>query len=329
MKDHPPLHSCIVIGAGISGLMAARTLADAGLDVLVLDKARGVGGRMATRRIESARFDHGAQTITPHDPQFQRLVDGWVSAGVARLWTHSLSNGDDPVIGPHFCGCDGMTAIPKLLATGLDFRLDTRVISIAPGNSRWIIRTGREEEFEAEAIISSAPIPQSLEMLRAGYAVLPTYVLGHLVNVPYDPALAVMLLYDSLSGIAEPGGMYLNDSAISCMIDNHAKGISPNGHGVTVLTTAPYARAHWDAPDNEIVAAMTARAAQWLPGKLLSAQVHRWRYSRPTTSYPEPFLLVDQPAPLLFVGDAFGHGTVEGAALSGLHAGSALLARTA
>ncbi|MFN5604922.1 MAG: FAD-dependent oxidoreductase, partial [Actinomycetes bacterium] len=41
----------VVVGAGLSGLMAARTLASRGWSVVVLDKGRGVGGRMATRRI--------------------------------------------------------------------------------------------------------------------------------------------------------------------------------------------------------------------------------------------------------------------------------------
>jgi NADPH-dependent 2,4-dienoyl-CoA reductase/sulfur reductase-like enzyme len=43
-----------VIGAGISGLTCARTLADHGVSVTVFEKSRGLGGRMATRRSENA-----------------------------------------------------------------------------------------------------------------------------------------------------------------------------------------------------------------------------------------------------------------------------------
>ena len=51
-----------ILGAGMAGAAAARRLAEAGLDVRVFDKGRGIGGRMATRRTEAgARFDHGAQ----------------------------------------------------------------------------------------------------------------------------------------------------------------------------------------------------------------------------------------------------------------------------
>jgi renalase len=50
----------IVIGAGLSGLIAAHTVQANGVRVVVLDKGRGVGGLLATRRTDSGVFDHGA-----------------------------------------------------------------------------------------------------------------------------------------------------------------------------------------------------------------------------------------------------------------------------
>jgi predicted NAD/FAD-dependent oxidoreductase len=38
-----------IIGAGIAGITAARTLANAGHKVQVFEKSRGAGGRMSTR----------------------------------------------------------------------------------------------------------------------------------------------------------------------------------------------------------------------------------------------------------------------------------------
>jgi phytoene dehydrogenase-like protein len=71
----------IVIGAGVSGLIAARTLQATGARVLGLDKGRGVGGRMATRRTDWGVFDHGAQFLTARDPQFRLLAAGGAVVG--------------------------------------------------------------------------------------------------------------------------------------------------------------------------------------------------------------------------------------------------------
>src|SRR5262249_6469606 len=62
------LRSCdaVIIGAGRAGLCAARTLTQAGLDVLVLEARTRVGGRVFTEPLSSgASIDHGGQGISP------------------------------------------------------------------------------------------------------------------------------------------------------------------------------------------------------------------------------------------------------------------------
>jgi predicted NAD/FAD-dependent oxidoreductase len=43
-----------VIGAGISGLVCARLLVEQGMEVTVIEKSRGVGGRMADLLVANA-----------------------------------------------------------------------------------------------------------------------------------------------------------------------------------------------------------------------------------------------------------------------------------
>ena len=82
-----------VVGAGVTGLTAARHLAPS-FDVVVVDKGRGVGGRLATRRIGDATFDHGAQFITTHTPDVAATAAG---PRPTRSTARSRSNaGDSP-----------------------------------------------------------------------------------------------------------------------------------------------------------------------------------------------------------------------------------------
>ena len=64
----------VIIGSGIAGLSCARRLAQAGRTSLVVDKGRGVGGRVATRRAEGFQFDHGAQYIYAKNADFAALI---------------------------------------------------------------------------------------------------------------------------------------------------------------------------------------------------------------------------------------------------------------
>ena len=62
----------IVIGAGLSGLVAARELEAQGLSVLVLEASDRPGGRVKTDLIDGFQIDHGFQVINPGYPQVKK-----------------------------------------------------------------------------------------------------------------------------------------------------------------------------------------------------------------------------------------------------------------
>ena len=73
-KINTKLPSCLIIGGGISGLIAATELKRNNFEVTILDKGRGIGGRLATRRIKHSVdiegiFDYGAQHFTVNNPK--------------------------------------------------------------------------------------------------------------------------------------------------------------------------------------------------------------------------------------------------------------------
>jgi monoamine oxidase len=74
-RDH---RSCevVIVGAGLSGLRAARTLVSAGVDVLVLEAQHRVGGRTLTIHPDEDTFiDHGAQFVSPGQEHLLALAD--------------------------------------------------------------------------------------------------------------------------------------------------------------------------------------------------------------------------------------------------------------
>jgi oxygen-dependent protoporphyrinogen oxidase len=67
-------HDVAVIGAGISGLAAARTLRRAGLDTVVLERAGSAGGRIHTERRGGFLVEHGPNSLVAPAPAAEALV---------------------------------------------------------------------------------------------------------------------------------------------------------------------------------------------------------------------------------------------------------------
>ncbi|PTY06761.1 NAD/FAD-dependent oxidoreductase [Verrucomicrobia bacterium LW23] len=324
------IRDVLIVGAGISGLLAAKTLHSGGANLLVVDKARGVGGRLATRRMGSGVVvDHGAQYFTVTEPQFSAIVDDWKLAGIVRPWAHGFRLQDGTLKSDgkaRYVGTTGMTAMAKDVARSLPVRLDTRIARLEVRDSVWLATTEAGDRIFARALLLTAPVPQSLALLNTVHAALPDTIKAELEQIQYSPCLALLArLERPSSAIPEPGGMWLAGGPLSWMADNGKKGISGSDHAaLTLHASAGYSEANWESSAEEITATLLEAAAPWLGSPVLETQLHRWRYSLPKQTYPERCVAVASPAPLVLAGDAFGGPRVEGAALSGLAAGAVL-----
>src|SRR5918993_524272 len=326
--------TCIVVGAGISGLLAAHELQSEGWRVTVLDKGRGVGGRMATRRLGEGNFDHGAQFFTVRDDRFASLVEGWLTAGAAEEWARGFADaaGERAEDGhPRYRGSEGMTSIPKHLARGLDVQTGERVVRVEPSGDGWEVACESGLRAAGAALVLTAPVPQSLRLVESGGYALPDSARRRLREISYDPCLALMALLDGPTGVPEPGGMQIKGEPLNWIGDNRRKGIS-QAPAVTVHAGPEWSREHFEADDAEIAASLISFTGEWLGTDLIprvvKTSIARWRYSWVEQPYPEPHLLASEDPPLFFVGDAFAGQKVEGAALSGLAAADHLLDRS-
>jgi len=313
----------IIVGAGLSGLMAARECASHGHDVTVFDKGRGVGGRLATRRIKDATLDHGAQFFTVRSDEFQTHVDQWITAGVVREWCRGFSEDDGH---PRYVGTNGMTSIAKHLAIGLDVRLSSLVFSLTRGdtetNSNWVITTDDGVAHHADRVILTAPIPQSFSLMFGGGIEMPTELRG----TDYDRTLGLLVTLDSNNhNVPSPGGMQFPDDVFSFIGDNSAKGISA-APALTFHANPEWSLANFDKTNREIHDDLLEAAAPWLgTAQVTSSEMKKWRFAIPKKLWPDT-CWVDDSGTLAIAGDAFAGPRVEGAALSGLAAARALIA---
>ena len=144
----------------MAGLACATRLADAGRDVLCLDKGRGPGGRMATRRVEvggeTLRFDHGAQYFTVRDEDFSHQVSRWQEQGVCARWPIA---GDDAWV-----GTPSMSAPIRALAEQVPVEWDERATGVEPVADGWRVST-ESTTYEARTAVLAIPPEQAGPLL--------------------------------------------------------------------------------------------------------------------------------------------------------------------
>lgn len=323
----PPMTSrpCVIIGAGISGLAAAQALRQQGVSSILLEKSRGVGGRLATRRIAVADrtgvADHGAQFFTVRDTTFATQVSRWRSEAAVDVWY------DPDEL--RYCGRGGMTAPAKSLARSLDVRLGTRAQAVQARDDGWTVICEDGFRIEGDALLLTAPVPQSLALLDAGAVQLPPAAHSALSAIEYEPCAAAMLVLDGPSRIPPPGVLAGEDldPRLLWIADNQQKGVSPDAVTLTLHASPAFTLERWDESAEDLAREMISAAGDRLGAAVLAAQVHRWRYARPTRAYPVPSLDPTLSPPLAFAGDAFAGARVEDAYRSGLSAAEKLLAR--
>lgn len=315
------MSSVLIIGAGLSGLTAARTLVSSSIQVTVLDKGRGVGGRLATRRMEPGRADHGTQYLSAQTPDFQQQVGEWLTAGVIREWSfQTVSETDTSPKHPRYVGVQGMSGLAKILAEGLHVQLNERVIRLEPVGGRWHAHTESGHTYRADAVLCTLPAPQTLALLRDSDLDPAEIGVAALSAITYQPCITVVVALNQPNQLPAPGGFRFGEGPVAWLADNQQKGIS-SSPTLTIHASADFSRKrleYTDADVNFLGAELISELGEWiLPSSVDSFQVHRWRYSLADNRYAEPLLVAQTPAPLLFGGDGFGMGNVEGAFLSG------------
>ena len=311
----------IVVGAGLAGLMAARELTAAGSQVTIIDKGRGVGGRMATRRVESsagtAIFDHGAQFFTARSDEFRRLVDQWITDDVVVEWCRGFG-GDDGH--PRYVARYGMTSLAKYLATGLDVRTSSLAFGLARHDSTWRLTLDDASTFDADAVVLTCPIPQSYSLVANTDVELPS----ELIMTDYERTLGVLAVLDRPSRVPPPGGLQNPDDVFSWVGDNFQKGVSPVS-ALTLHANPTWSLENWDTAHDDAHAALLAAARDYIgDAEVIESQFKRWRFATPMRLWPDPHW-IDASGSLVLAGDAFAGPKVEGAVTSGLSAARSLL----
>jgi renalase len=180
-----------IIGAGISGLNLAKNFAtknnsinnnlnnsQQNIEYTVFEKARGVGGRMATRRADDFAFDHGAQCFTARTKEFQNFIEPFQEQKIIEQWQGKVISIEEGKkfekriwFEPHLTASPAMNSLCKELAKDLNIKLETEVAKITSQNkmaqnNKWLLTSKTDEVLgEFDWVISTAPPAQTYNLM--------------------------------------------------------------------------------------------------------------------------------------------------------------------
>lgn len=272
----------VIIGAGMAGLSCARTLLAAGTAPLILDKGRGIGGRMATRRIvldgAAASFDHGAQYVTARAPDFARFLAGLPDA--AAVWADGAAH-------PRHVGLPGMSGLPRAMAQGLEVRRGVEVTALRPVAGGWQVTAGAER-ITCARVVLTAPAPQLAALLGADHPLA-----APLAGVSMAPCLTLMAAFP-----ADAPRPFVSRTAAPHPLAWIAQDSTKPSRAAHVASWVAQAGPAWSAAHlEEDGVAIAARLLPVLcevigtdPAAALHAATHRWRYAQVTAPLGQPFL---------------------------------------
>lgn len=308
-----------IIGAGLSGLIAAHELSNHSR-VTIFEKSRGLGGRMSTRRADPYAFDHGAQYFTVKSVAFEKFLQPYMSRGVVVDWQPqmvnlSITNKKDKLSSyPSYVASPGMSALCKAIASdmpkGIRIETECHIDAIQGESKAWTLldkEDGTHGPFDL--VISAIPCHQAAALLPKSFA-------HHqlVLNAKMDACFTVML------GFSEPvslgfDGAFVEDDMIGWIAVNSSKPERAASNSVIIQSRNDWAEQFVNNDKQQVLERLLERASQLTDQDLTIAEhqgLHRWLYAS-TSKSASQVSLVDLNNGLAAIGDWCVRGRVEGA----------------
>ena len=326
-----------VIGAGLSGLIAAKELSLAGHEVIVFEKERSQGGRVASKIVnDNIVVDPGLSYFSVQSDEFRPFVDELKQKELIAEWTDHFGLYDDITfheINPnrdfstYYCAPGGMQSIVKHLSRWVDVRSNVQVGGLTHiGRNRrvkrsWMINLTNISVEEVDAVIIATPAIPAYGILHITQDETPSKKISSILDeVRYDCTYAYSFGWGNKT---QPGwrGVEINSPVLNWISNEASKRPDQQQTAFVAKSTHAFGIEHIDSDPETVMGAMDEEIQRIMGDNYHFPEwrtLDFWRHAYVRNPIDQYFIEMEmEEAPLALVGDYFMGHSFEDAYLSG------------
>jgi hypothetical protein len=319
-----------IIGAGMAGLTIAERLTGTA-EIVLFDKARGVGGRMSSRYAHPFYFDHAAQYFTVRSKEFRAYLQPHISQGLVQPWYPNILTVDaesgrkessKPLEG-RFVSIPAMNSLCKEMARGREIILKTRIARLEGSAGDWRLVSEDGREFGPfSLVILTAPAPQTRELLPGSLKIR-----RRVAKVEMLGCFSLLLGFEEQMELPWQYCRILNSPLARVFVNNSKPGRYKEATSVVLHSDNHWAEEHLEEDREELAALLMKELRKNTgieAGAALYQNIMRWRYADTIKPLSQGYLY-DEVHGLAVAGDWCRSHNVESAFLSGYQLADTLM----
>ena len=270
----------LIIGAGVAGCRMAHLLSSQGYSVVILEKSRGLGGRLCHRRTEFGRFLHGAQYINIRSTLVRDILTPWLvephSVSLSRLGVLNRNGWSPAFEGSRFRFFPETSVFCKVWTRNSIVHLQSRVSALQKNQQGWRVSTDKRV-IQADNLVSAIPFSQLT-------ALLPEEVANSVqqsIEVTESPSCSVLFRTKSPMVISAKWNSALFPESIVRGLFQQPKN---EGLNWTAILDGDWVEQHWKESE-DVVIQIVLQELQELIGWSIKVDdiewlnVHWWKYA--------------------------------------------------
>ena len=288
----------IIVGAGLSGSYLARKIKELGLNTLIIEKSKGIGGRFSTKPVGKGLADYGCQYLKPKTKELSELIQSLKNKNIIKK--SNILQDDEAFIAPY-----GMNKIPQYLSLGVSTLLNQKVSSIKKTSNHWEIKTN-SFFLKSRILVLTMPINQVSELLKVS-----DLVITDLPTAAYKSFYTIT--FQNMDTIGSKPVLKNDFSPWIC--NNLLKGLSIDQNSFTVNVNEKLSNTLLNIEDDKKHELIKRHLKESGFKNLSFYNLHYWRYAF-TEGQNNIANYFNEDNMLALCGDSFSVGQADGAVVS-------------